>query len=83
MKVYPLALALSLALLMPSYAQQTSPETQQAVANKLMSEINAGIQCSASIITLRRELETAQAQIKSFTEKVPETGNSQKSVSPK
>jgi len=55
----------------PIMAQQpasASPE-MQAIANKLMVEINAGIQCAAATIAIRQDLEKAQAEIKRLTDK--------------
>ena len=59
-----------LALLLPSaaFAQQGSPEFQ-ALGAKLMSEINAGIQCNANAIAGRAELEKVQAELKAMKDK--------------
>lgn len=62
---------LSVALVLISsvaLAQQPSPESQ-ALAQKLMAEINANIQCSAAGITLAQQLKDAQARIKALEDR--------------
>lgn len=49
-------------------AEQPSPESQ-ALAQKLMGEINANIQCGASVITLQQQIAAKDAQIKALTDK--------------
>jgi hypothetical protein len=49
----------------PAIAQQQSPSAvEQALGSKLMQEIQAGINCSASSITVQADLAKAQARIK-------------------
>lgn len=48
-------------------AQQPQP-MQEALGQKLFAEINAGLSCGAELLTTRRELEAARAQIKAMTE---------------
>lgn len=49
---------------------QTPPTPEaQALAQKLMSEINANIACSTNVITLQQQLAAAQAKIKALEEK--------------
>lgn len=44
-------------------AQQQTP-IEQALSNKLLQEIQSGIACSSSVISLRAELTKAQERIK-------------------
>lgn len=45
---------------------QTKPSPElEAIGQKLMQEINAGIQCNANAIAGRNELEKLQAEVKS------------------
>lgn len=67
-----IAIAVLLVLTAPALAQQPSPPvSEQALAQKLMTEINAGIQCSATTITLQQQLAAAQAEIKELKAKMP------------
>lgn len=47
---------------------QQSPE-MQAIGNKLIAEINAGIVCGASAITQKQEIDKLQAEIKALKDK--------------
>lgn len=49
-------------------AQQSSP-LEQALSVKLSAEINAGLQCSAAIVTMQQDLAKVQARIKELEEK--------------
>lgn len=64
-------LILAAALLLPitAHAQQAAPPQEQALSLKLQSEINQGLQCSASLIALQRELAIAQARLKELEAK--------------
>jgi hypothetical protein len=49
----------------PAFAQQPQqPPMEQALAGKLMAEINAGLQCSAGTVGLQQQLAAPQARIK-------------------
>lgn len=48
----------------PAVAQQTSSPAEQALGIKLMQEIQAGLNCNASTLTMQAELNKAQARIK-------------------
>lgn len=48
---------LMLILATSALAQQPTPPAEQALANKLMGEINASLQCQAALITATKELE--------------------------
>lgn len=57
----------------PVAAQQAAPSaTEQAMATKLMQEIQGGLNCSASQISLQAELAKAQARIKELETKPKE-----------
>lgn len=45
---------------------------EQALGAKLMQEIQSGLNCSASLISVRAELEKAQARIKELEPKTEE-----------
>lgn len=47
----------------PAWAQQKPSPEMEALGNKLMVEINAGIQCNANGIAGRQALEAAQKEI--------------------
>lgn len=69
MRVFGILLLLTSA----AFAQQPSPEVE-ALGAKLMSEINAGIQCNANAVAGRREIEKLQAEVKALKAKYePET----------
>jgi hypothetical protein len=57
------------ALVYSSNAQTPPTPEAQALAQKLMSEINANIQCAAANITLNQQLTAAQAKIKALEDK--------------
>lgn len=64
-----LILAASLLLPVAAHAQQSASPQEQALSLKLSSEINQGLQCSASLIALRQELDRAQARVKELETK--------------
>jgi hypothetical protein len=39
---------------------------EQALGQKLLSEINASLQCSASMLTTQSQLQAAQARVKAL-----------------
>jgi hypothetical protein len=53
---------LMLALSTPAHAQQQPSPMEQALSQKLITEINAALQCSASLVTAQGQLQAAQAQ---------------------
>ena len=55
-------------LLVPTFAmaQQQSPPSEQALGQKLMQEIQAGISCSVNVINLQQELAKVQAELKAL-----------------
>lgn len=67
-----LAFLLTLGAAVPAFAQQptTQPQTplEQALAGKLSFEINAGLQCSTSIVILQSELAKAKERIRALEE---------------
>lgn len=50
---------------------QQQPAPEQALAQKLMAEINTGLQCTAAAITLQQQLIAAQAELKELKAKLP------------
>lgn len=50
-------------------AQQVPPASEQALGAKLMQEIQGGLNCSASLITVQAELAKTQARIKELETK--------------
>ena len=50
-------------------SQESAAPESQALGNKLLQEINAGISCAAANITLKQQLEAAQRRIKALSEK--------------
>lgn len=55
-----------------AHAQQPQPQQspgEQALGQKLMQEIQSGVQCSMQSISLQRELATVQAEVKRLAEK--------------
>lgn len=67
MKVFSVFVALLLAS--PAIAQQQPTPIQQALGERLMREVNEGLQCSASLIGLQQELAKALARVKDLEEK--------------
>ena len=65
-----LAAALLVALFMlamrAAVAQEASPQIQ-AMSQRLMGEINLGLQCNTTLIETQRQLAAAQAEIKKLT----------------
>lgn len=68
MKRTVLAFILSL-VAAPVLAQQPPSPEMQAVGNKLMSEINAGLECSTMTITLRGQVDRLNAEVKRLKDK--------------
>lgn len=59
------ALGLLFTITLPAFAQQGPPSPhEQAMATKLMQEIQAGLTCSANLIEMRIQLVTAQARVR-------------------
>lgn len=54
--------------IVPHPAPPPTPEAQ-ALAQKLMSEINANIQCTAAGISIQQRLNAAEAEIKTLKDK--------------
>ena len=52
-------------------AQQQPTSMETALGNKLMLEINAGLQCSASEVSVKTQLDKALARIKELEAKEP------------
>lgn len=58
------------ALVHSAHSQGVPPTPEsQALAQKLMAEINANIQCTTAGITLQQQLVAAQAKIKALEDK--------------
>lgn len=53
----------------PAIAQQQPSPVEQALGQKLMQEISAGVQCTAQAITLKGEFDKSQEEVKRLTEK--------------
>lgn len=55
----------------PVFGQTATPMTplDQALSNKVMVELNAGLQCSAGLIDTQKQLADAQAQLKALKDK--------------
>lgn len=54
----------------PAFAQQQTPG-EQALGAKLMQELQSGLNCSGTLISVQRELEAAKAKIKELEAKEP------------
>ena len=52
-------------------APPPSPEVQ-AIGQKLMAEINASVSCTAQAITLKQQLDMAQAELKALKDRPKE-----------
>lgn len=63
MKLTIFALLAISALIVPTSAQETSPEIQ-AMSGKIMREVSEGLQCQAASIKLTRENEALRARVK-------------------
>ncbi len=48
----------------PATAQQQSPPSEQALGAKLMREVQDGLQCNVSLISVQAELAKAHARVK-------------------
>jgi hypothetical protein len=70
-QVKALIIGLSLLATTAALAQQQTPN-EQALGTKLMQEIQGGLNCSASLITLQAELAKAQARVKELEAKAEE-----------
>jgi hypothetical protein len=53
----------------PAFAQQQQSPMEQALAQKLGIEVNASLQCSASLIAAQAQLTAAQARVKELEAK--------------
>lgn len=70
MRGITLLVGLSMLSLTLAEAQPTAPApTEQALAMKLMAEINAGLQCSGTLVAMQQEQGRLQARIKALEEK--------------
>jgi hypothetical protein len=55
-------------------AEQPQPSAlEQALGQRVMAEVNANIQASATIVDLQRQLATAQERLKALEDKQPKT----------
>lgn len=68
MQVKTLIVGLSLLVATSALAQQQTPG-EQALGAKLMQELQSGLNCGTSLISVQRELETAKARIKELEAK--------------
>lgn len=72
MKFFTLALLAALvACVPPARGQQPSPPGEQALGQKLLVEIQAGLQCSTALITAQAELTKLRAELEA-AKKPPE-----------
>lgn len=63
-------LAIVLALIIgPASAQQQQSPAEQAMGAKIVQELQAGLTCNISLITVKAELEEAKAKIKELEAK--------------
>lgn len=53
----------------PALAQQQQTSGEQALAAKLMQELQGGLNCSASLISVQADLAKAQARLKELEPK--------------
>jgi len=62
---------LALLIATPAFAQQAHPQppSEQALGAKLMQEIQGGLICNASLISVQAELAKANARIKELEPK--------------
>lgn len=65
-----LAVAIIVILPLKAEAQQPATPTEQAMAQRIMSEINNNIQCVSSAISLEKQLAAANAKIKELEDKL-------------
>ena len=70
---------LSLLLSTPAFAQQLSPK-EQALAARIMLELNANIDCNTGVIALRNELVAAQARINVNSRQLGCSGNTRQAL---
>lgn len=61
-----------LLVLVASAQQQPSTPLEQAMGAKLVTEINAGLQCTATVITISQQLEIAKAQLETAKARIAE-----------
>ena len=62
--------AIILALLpCQALAQQQQSPIEQALSQKILAEVNAGLACSAQLIEVKKQLDEAQAKLKDFESK--------------
>jgi hypothetical protein len=59
-------------LVSPAMAQQQASPSEQALGNKVLQEIQSGLQCSSSLISAQAELAKALARIKELESKPKE-----------
>jgi hypothetical protein len=64
--ILPVAIALALS---PAHAQQQQSPMEQALSQKIVAELNASLQCSASLLTIQAQLQTAQSRVKELEAK--------------
>lgn len=64
-------LVLLLTLLLPStaFAEQQSSPSEQVLGQRLLREIQEGLNCSAALLTTKSDLAKAQARIKELETK--------------
>lgn len=60
----PIACLALAALALPAAAQQSGSPYEQALAGKLIAELNAGLACNAGLFKANADLAAAQARIK-------------------
>ena len=68
--------AIAALLISPAVAQGMMPSPpqpmQEALGQKLFNEINAGLTCSANLLSVQKDLEAAKARIKELETKASE-----------
>ncbi len=57
-------------LVSPALAQQQPSPVEQAMSQRLLSEINSSLQCGAGLISTSAELTKAKARVKELEEKL-------------
>lgn len=61
-------IAISLLLISPAFAQQQTPEVR-ALSQRVMTEVNASLQCSVANNQLQDKLASLEAEVKRLTDK--------------
>lgn len=70
--MFRLAIVISVVMITTSALAQQQSASERALAEKLMQELQGGLNCSASLISVQSELAKANARIKELESKAKE-----------